>query len=310
MANRREFLKILGMGTAALALPNFKLFAGSNDDKYMAKIGLQLYTIRTEIEKDFDSSIHKIADMGYYGFETYPLPENVTLEHAAKIFRERGLEVFSIHYELPVNKKEMDEVLKMADAYNCKTLVYHGWPQDEAIKNLDPKKDIINWPTIEKYKDIDALKRTAELYNKTYDTLKTYGIHLGLHNHWWEYAKTDYGIIPFYYLFDHLNPEIFFEVDVYWAKTGGNDPAKIVKDFGKRAPFLHIKDGPAVKGPHTYDQVPAGQGSLDFPAIVKAGGENIKWMIIEFDEYAGDIFKGVQESYNYLTKNQLAKGKV
>jgi hypothetical protein len=47
---------------------------------------------------------------------------------------------------------------------------------------------------------------------------------------------------------------------------------------------------------------------MDFPSIVKAGGSKIKWMIVEFDEYAGNIFDGVQKSYAYLTKNGLAKG--
>lgn len=309
MPNRREFIKILGMGTAAMALPNFKLFADSGD-KYIPKIGLQLYTIRREIEKDFDTSVRKIAEMGYYGFETYPLPENVTLEHAAKLFKELGLEVFSMHYELPVDNKQKEEILKMAKAYDCNTLVYHGWPLDEKIKGLDPQKEITNWPTVEKYKNLEAIKRTVELYNKTADSLKAEGMRLGLHNHWWEFEKTEDGLYPFYYLLKNLNPEIFFELDVYWIKTSGRDPAQVVKDFGSRAPFLHIKDGPAVKGDNTYAHVPAGKGTLDFPAIVNAGGKNIKWMIVEFDEFDGNILKAVNESYTYLIKNKFAKGKV
>ena len=49
---------------------------------------------------------------------------------------------------------------------------------------------------------------------------------------------------------------------------------------------------------------------MDFPAIVKAGDENIKWLIVEFDEYNKDIFEGIKESYDYLTKNNLAEGKI
>jgi len=68
------------------------------------------------------------------------------------------------------------------------------------------------------------------------------------------------GYYPFYYLLEHLNKEIFFEIDTYWAKTAGQNPAKVLKIFGKRAPFLHIKDGPAIKGDEANKQVPAGQG--------------------------------------------------
>jgi hypothetical protein len=43
---------------------------------------------------------------------------------------------------------------------------------------------------------------------------------------------------------------------------------------------------------------------------VKAGGKNTQWMIVEFDEYAGNIYDGMQSSYTYLIKNHLAKGKL
>jgi sugar phosphate isomerase/epimerase len=131
-----------------------------------------------------------------------------------------------------------------------------------------------------------------------------------LHNHWWEFEKTDYGIYPFYYLLENLDKDVIFEVDTYWTKVAGLDPANVLFDFGNRAPLLHIKDGPAVKGDPMYKHVPAGEGTLDFRSIVKAGGENIKWMIVEFDEYEKDIFDGIKKSYEYLTKNELAEGKI
>jgi len=59
-----------------------------------------------------------------------------------------------------------------------------------------------------------------------------------------------------------------------------------------------------------FEQTASGEGTIDFPGIVKAGGKNIEGMIVEFDEYDHDIFEGVQKSYNYLTKNGLAKGKI
>ncbi len=309
MSDRRDFLKLVGLGTAALTLPKFDLFANDRRNNYMAKIGIQLYTIRKEIEKDFDTSVKKIADMGYYGFETYPLPKSVTLEHAAKKFNEFGVEVFGMHYDLPVTKEEKEMALRMADAYKCSVLVYHGWPKDEAIKNLDPIENIVNWPKVEAYATLEAIKKTVELYNEAYEFLKTNGLTLCYHNHWWELEETDYGVIPLYYLVENLHPEIFFELDVYWASVAGHNPAEVINDLGDRIKFLHIKDGPAVKGTTTYNHMPAGSGTIDFNDITETGGKNIKWMIVEFDEFKGDIFYGVQQSYNYLTNNKLAEGK-
>jgi sugar phosphate isomerase/epimerase len=302
--SRKDFLKLVGLGTVALTLPNVPLFA---DPMYKPKLGIQLYTVRKTLEKDFDGSVRKIAEIGYQGVETYPLPENVTLKHAAEVFKDAGLKIFSMHSELPVGK-DRDFALKMADAYDCDTIIYHGWPSDNKFK---PNR----WPQDGRFQTMDETKHRIEMYDKVDDFLQTKGLRFGLHNHWWELKKTDFGIYPFYYMLEHLNKDVIFEIDTYWAKTAGQDPAKVVKDFGKRAPFLHIKDGPAVlgdpddkKGP-MYAHVPAGQGTLDFPAIVKAGGENIKWMIVEFDEYAKDIFDGIKGSYDYLTKNNLAEGK-
>ena len=285
--SRRRFLKTVGLGAAALSLPGFKLFG---DEKYLPNIGMQLYTIRKQIEKDFLGTVKKTAETGILGIETYPLPENVELKYAAKIFNDIGWKIFSIHSELPEGK-EIDNILRQTDAYHCDTVVYHGWPEND------------------KYKDEETIKRTVDAYNKAAAFLKSKGLKFGLHNHWWEFEKhNDY--FPFYYLLEYLDKNIFFEIDTYWAKTAGGNPPKIISDFGSRAPFLHIKDGPAIKGQKSYEQVPAGKGVMNFPPIVKAGGENIKWMIIEFDEYSGDIINGVRDSYNYLTKNGLGKGKV
>ncbi|MGA7720266.1 MAG: sugar phosphate isomerase/epimerase [Ignavibacteriaceae bacterium] len=287
--SRKDFLKLMGLGAAAAALPNLDAFPFS---KYKPKIGLQLYTVRKQIEKDFEGSMKQVADTGYLGIETYTLPSNLPLDHAAKVFKDLGLKVFSMHTaELPVGVNR-DAALKMADAYQCDHLVYPGWPQAD------------------KYIDIDAIKHMVDVYDENTAFFKSKGIHFGLHNHWWEFQKTSYGIYPFYYLKEHCNKDIFFEIDTYWAKTAGLDPAKIVKDFGERAPLLHIKDGPAIMGDEANKQVPVGQGVMDFPAIAHAGGSNIKWMIVEFDEYAKNIFDGITESYKYLVKKGLAEGKV
>ncbi len=93
----------------------------------------------------------------------------------------------------------------MADAYNCNTIVYHEWPQGDKFKNAD------------------AVKHTAEVYDEIGAFLKSKGLKFGLHNHWWDFEKNEDGIIPFYYLLDNLDKEIFFEIDTYWAKTAGQD---------------------------------------------------------------------------------------
>jgi sugar phosphate isomerase/epimerase len=107
-------------------------------------------------------------------------------------------------------------------------------------------------------------------------------------------------------MLQHLNPAIFFEVDTYWVKTAGCNPADIVKEYGKRAPLLHIKDGPAVqKQPMTA----VGDGVMDFAGIVQAAANNVQWLVVELDECATDMMQAVEKSVKYLVQKGLGRGK-
>ncbi len=284
---RRDTLKRMGLGAIGLTLTDL---AFNIKASYKARIGLQLYTVRSNIAKDFEGTIHAIADIGFLGIEYYPLPESITMERAAKTFRDTGLKVLGMHTPLPVDK-DREAVVKLAEAFNCDRVVFPGGSQPEKFKNAE------------------VMKKTAETYNEVAAFLRTKGLRFGLHNHSVEFEETG-GIIPNYYFLEHLDKSIFFEIDTYWVKVAGKDPAKAVRDFGKRAPLLHIKDGPGIKGDTMDKQVPVGEGAMDFPAIVKAGGKNIDWMIVEFDEYEKDIFDGIRASYVFLTKKGLAEGKI
>ncbi|OQY36626.1 MAG: hypothetical protein B6243_02585 [Anaerolineaceae bacterium 4572_5.2] len=254
----------------------------------MKQIGLQLYSIRTAIDENFEDSIRKVAAMGYKNIETAFFPEHVSCARAGQLFNELGLNVVSAHCELPSDDLQRDLWLEMAEAYDCKNMIWHGWPRND------------------RYKSVENTKKWVEIYNEASAFAKANGLRLGLHNHWWEFEEVD-GHIPFYYLLENLDPDIFFEIDIYWAKVAGKDPAKIVADFGDRVSHLHVKDGPARTGETDAMQLPAGQGTLNIPAILQAASDKTEWLIVEFDNCATDILKAVQESYRYLAEDVLAK---
>ncbi len=69
---------------------------------------------------------------------------------------------------------------------------------------------------------------------------KSNGLQFGLHNHWWEYRNKVDGKFVYEVLLESVEPDIFFEIDTYWVKVAGHDPAEIVAKFGKRAPSTYI----------------------------------------------------------------------
>lgn len=292
---RRDFLKAIGAGAAALAVSGCRRAAErhpamqSADEKPVAQIGLQLWTLRKEIEHDLAGTLQRVAEMGYAGVETAFFPEDVTVEQAGTLLRDLGLPVFAAHAEIPIDAQK-DTMLAMAEAYDCDRMVWHGWPEDE------------------RYQTMDGIKRLAEIYNEALVFAQSNGLRFGLHNHWWEFQEIAEGGYPFYLIKDLLEPEIFFEIDTYWTKVAGLDPAQVVGDFGRQAPLLHIKDASVLStdGP----MVAAGQGVQDFSAVVRAANGATEWMIVELDDCETDMVEAVAQSYRYLTENGLARGTI
>ena len=130
------------------------------------------------------------------------------------------------------------------------------------------------------------------------------GLELGLHNHWWEMQPVE-GHIPYEMLQELVDPAVFFELDVYWAKTAGRDPVALVSELGKRAPLLHIKDGPATPA---APMTAVGDGSLDIAAIVQAAHDTADWLVVELDVAATNMMHAVERSYEYLVGRGLAHG--
>lgn len=101
-------------------------------------------------------------------------------------------------------------------------------------------------------------------------------------------------------------PDAFAQIDTYWVKVGGADPTRIVKQYGARAPLLHIKDGPGVK---EKSMTAIGSGIMDWKSVIGAASETTEWLIVELDRCDTDMFEAVAQSCTYLVGNGFAKGR-
>ncbi len=248
-----------------------------------APIALQLYTLREAAAQDgFESVVRTVAQMGYVGVEPAGFP-GTTAEEAGKLFKELGLQVPSAHVALPVGDAAQ-EVVDVMHAIDSTCIVSGKGPAD--------------------FETVDKIKATCDLFNEANTNAKAAGMCFGIHNHWWEYLQVENKFV-YEYMLELLDPDITFEIDTYWVKAAGVDPAQIVRKMGARSPLLHIKDGPAVRD---QPMTPIGTGVMDFPAIVQAGEGHTEWMIVELDRCAIDMVQAVQESYDYLVGEGLARG--
>jgi sugar phosphate isomerase/epimerase len=249
-----------------------------------APIGLILYTVRAELERDFAGTVQQIADMGYVGVETAGFPGS-TPQAARRLFDDLGLSVLGAHSALPLGERQ-NEVLDTMAALGCQRLVCPSQPA-------------------ELFQSRDGLRQVTETLNEANAVARAHGLSLGYHNHWFEFGDVD-GQPAYRHLLAGLAPEVFFEVDTYWVKVAGLDPAAVVADLGPRAPLLHIKDGPGARG---VPMLPVGEGVMDVPALLAAAGDAPEWLVVELDEYAGDMLEAVRRSYTYLAGNGLGRGR-
>jgi sugar phosphate isomerase/epimerase len=239
------------------------------------KTALQLYSLRHLTPTDYEGVIRKVASFGYDGVETAGF-EGTTAAAAAKLFKELGLTVVGVHSPFPVGEKK-NEILDMSSAFGCKyMIVAHIGPDD--------------------VKDTDAIKTLCAKVNEAQVNSKARGMTMMIHNHWWEYARTGGKLIADQ-MIELLDPAVLFELDTYWIKVAGVDPAERVRQMGKRSPVLHIKDGPLNR---EEAMTAVGKGKMDIPAIFKAGGANTEWWIMEADRLDGDALEAVRQSCVYM----------
>ena len=245
---------------------------------------LQLYSLRERLSADYAAGIRKVAEIGYAGVETAGFP-GTTPEAAARLFQELGLTVCSAHSPLPLGDKQA-EVLETMAALGCTRLVCPWKPQ-------------------ELFASLDGIRQVCDELNEANVVARAHGLTLSYHNHWAECARVG-GRPAYEIMLDRLAPDVLLEVDTYWAKTAGLDPAAMVRKLGERAPLLHIKDGPCVMdAPMTA----VGDGIVDVPGIVAAGAGATEWLIVEIDRCATDMLEAVAKSYRYLVGKGLAYGR-
>ncbi len=255
----------------------------------MLPISVQLYSLRSMMQEgyekeDFLQVLKWVAAVGYKGVEPAGLFGYTPKEFKA-ITDDLGLQISSAHSPWFRNLDQTQQMIDDLGAMGLKTACC-GWGPNE-------------------YKDLDAIKKTAELYNQMQAAMEKAGITLFAHNHAWEFAKVDGRLA--YDIFVELAPKAKFELDVYWsANFGANDPAAMVTKFRDRTILLHLKDGTQAKD---INMLPLGSGKMDIPKIIGALDPNIcKWIIVELDNCCIDMNVAIKKSYRYMVSNGLAAG--
>ena len=260
-------------------------FSWAAAEHRIEKIGLELYTVRDALDKDFAGTIARVAKAGYKEVELATffakLPKfNPSPKEARKILDENGLTAPASH--VPYSALSAENLPKVIEGAK---ILGHSY-----IVNPSIDRDVLKQP--------DGWKRAAENFNRAGAELKKAGIRLGYHNHVEEFKPLPDGKLPYDVLLAESDPKLVkMEMDLGWAHEAGVDPIKYFEKYPGRFPLVHVKDFD--KNRNMSD---VGKGEIDWKAIFKkADLAGIKHYFVEFDN-PKDPFETIKASYEYLEK--------
>ncbi len=283
--NRRDFLRTGVVASAALmaAGGGMDLYA----DPYGIPVGLQLYTVRRQMDKDFAGTLRKVASVGYTqvqfsGFHNQPVPQ------IKKLIDEIGLKTAAGHFAYDLLKSNLSQVTDDA----------HTLGMDYVVLSSAP----------EFYRhSLDGYKRAVEFFNKTGEGCNKAGLHFGYHTHNMDFEKFG-NVLAFDLMLQKTDPALVcFELDCFWVTRAGYDPVAYMNKYPGRFPVLHIKDErkhypPTATGrtpPEAF--APVGKGIIDWKRIFKAAPKGgLKHYYVEQDDTELPVFEAIKISYDYL----------
>jgi sugar phosphate isomerase/epimerase len=290
--DRRAFLAAFGSAALALSSRSLIACAAPADDsagdssagarRKLPRLGLQLYTVRDQMQKDLPGTLARVAEIGYRDVEFAGYfgrkPEEIRA-----LLDQHKLRAPSAHVGLPVLGESWTRVL------NDAKIVGHEYV-------------VAPWIPQEARGGADAYRRFADLFNRAAQQAKDAGLRFAYHNHDFEFATVDGGAVPMEILLDNTDKSLVeYEMDLYWVVKAGRDPIALLDRYPGRFALVHVKDATAAPE-RTITEV--GSGTIDFKRIFAHDadhGAHIKYFFVEHDQ-PKDAFASAKQSYDYLAK--------
>lgn len=297
MTSRREFLRtgtFLAAGAALVSTISCTNKRQENNTSSAVKkesldkeIGIQIHSVRPQLEEDFEATMKKIADIGFKLIEGYGLGidglflERITPSEYKKVVHDLGMRFVSTHTRL-FNPDEARIILDSSLGAGVKYALIPAVPE-EFRESADTYREFAN-----------NLNQIGEVFADS-------GVRFGFHNHEYEFEQKD-GEIPFEILLNETDPSLVtFQLDLYWATLGGADPMDLINKYPGRFSSFHVKDADENLGRETV-----GKGIIDFERILNAQKQaGLEYYFVEDFRPGDDPFKHLKESFDYLNASDF-----
>lgn len=284
MVDRRGFFKVGAalLGSYVPLFPGPSAWPVGGPSDRLDRIGIQLYSLRRELAKDFEGTLARVAEIGYTEVEFAGYYDRTPAQVKAALDR-TGLSAPSAHVPISSLRESWARTLDDARVMGHRYLIVPAIPEDERAT-------------------AEGVTRVAELFQTAGAEAKAAGLRLGFHNHDVDFmpiggrgAKA-----PFDLLLEKTDPgNVVFEMDLYWITKAGRDPLAYFARYPGRFELVHVKDS---GGPPEHRMVDVGRGTIDFKRIFARRREaGIQHFFVEHDD-PPDPLGFARASYAFLRR--------
>ena len=284
LTSRRTFLKASAAAAAATTAAARRLSAAP----LTLPIGLQLYSVRNLLPKDFDGTLHQLAAAGYVEMEAagYFGRTAVEFRHAID---QAGLRLVGTHYGMNVLLPHLDENIEFAHTLGVSYIVCPS----------PMRKD----PAARGELNLDDWRWVAGELNRIGEKVKAAGMTFAYHNHGPEFGSEN-GVVFYDELLRLTDPKlVVFEMDLGWVFAAGRNPIDYLSKTPERFPLLHVKDMKKnAKG--EFESTVLGRGLMDYKQILRAA-TGVKHYFIEQEEFEIPVMEALKLDADYMRKLSL-----
>ncbi len=290
--SRRSFLMKSGLALAGTAFFSKEIFARDDENQVLS---IQLYSVRDDMQKDPLGTLKQLSQMGYRNVEHANYVDRKFYGHSAtefkKILDDLNLKMPSGHTVM--GKQDWDESKKDF------TDLWKNTVEDAAT--LKQKYVISPWLDESLRGNMDDFKNYMDVFNRSGELCKKYGMKFGYHNHDFEFNTMLNNVKLYDLILQNTDPELVAQqMDIGNMYGAGGRALDILKQYPGRFELLHVKD--EIKSENK--DAMAGYEST----ILAKGVIPVKEIIDDFKKLGGTTYFVIeQESYQGKTPIECAK---
>jgi sugar phosphate isomerase/epimerase len=294
--SRRTFLKTATASMAGAAIWNGvpRLMA----NPLGLPLGLQLYSVRDVLPKDYEGTLRQLGALGYREVEAAGFFSRSPSE-VKQAMDQAGLRCVSAHYPLSQLLPKVDETIQYGKDLGLKYIVCASPMLKDPSRVKDPGSRAAR-----ESMTIEDWRWNAEQFNRIGERVNAAGMRFAYHNHTPEF-RSENGVLFYDELLRSTDPaKVTMELDCGWAAVAGQNPAELLTRNPTRFSMLHVKDFKMGHGVPPLPEPPStemGRGVIDYhPIFAAAKKANIEHAFVEQEEFDIPEMEALKVDANYM----------